>query len=706
MPDTVIDSARLLRSPDWYRGATRWTQLTLAEDDPVKFDVDEWIEVFRRTGSNAACLSAGGYVAYYPTKVPFHYRSKWLGESDPFGALVDGARALDMHVMARVDPHAIHDDAATAHPEWVAVDAAGNPRRHWAYPDVWVTCAYGDYNTQYMPEIVREIVRDYDVDAVFANRWQGHGICYCDSCARKFRDASGHDLPKASDPADAGWRTWVAWRRERLTTMVVDWDRAVQAIRPNASFIPNMGGASLMEFDLATIEAHCPFLVVDHQGRHGLEPMWMAGRNAKRIRATFRDRPVVLITSVGPEEPVHRWKDSVTTGPEMATWIADGAAHGMLPWFTKFNGVIPDPRWIAPVAEGFDLHAKIEAALESTETACEIAILDATTTLRLHDWRERDAAEADEKGFCHALVEAGLSFEFVSDHAMTADLLDRFRVLILPNARCLSDAQCALISDWVGRGGSLVVAGESALATEDGLPRDECGLAEVLGTRVTAAPRGPVKNTYVELSGTHPVNTGYDGAKRIIGGLRLVAVAAEPGTETPFLTVPDFPDLPMEEVYPRLSATDPAVITRETEAGGRTVHIPWNIGATFWEVLAQDHQRLIENAVRWALNGPSMVEVTGPGVLDIGVRTAPGACLVTLVNLTNPMMWKAPIRDIYPVGAHEVSIAVPEGITNATARLPISDRQAEVVLRDGRAIVTVPGINILEAVHLTWKEPG
>ncbi len=35
--------------------------------------------------------------------------------------------------------------------------------------------------------------------------------------------------------------------------------------------------------------------------------------------------------------------------------------------------------------------------------------------------------------------------------------------------------------------------------------------------------------------------------------------------------------------------------------GGRTVHIPWNIGEIFWEVLAADHQRLIENAVRWAL---------------------------------------------------------------------------------------------------------
>jgi len=565
---------------------------------------------------------------------------------------------------------------------------------------------YGDYNTDYMPDIVREIVRKYDIDAVFANRWQGHGICYCEACAKRFRDTSGHALPLVSDPGDPAWRAWVAWRRDRLTAMVVNWDRAVQAIRPNASFIPNMGGASLMEFDLATIEAHCPFLVVDHQGRHGVEPVWMAGRNAKRIRATFRDRPVVLITSVGPEDPVHRRKDAVTTGPEIATWIADGVAHGMLPWFTKFNGVIPDPRRIAPVAEGFDFHNRLETALQATHPACEIVILDATTTLRLHDWSRRDAAEADEKGICHALIEAGLVFEFLSDHALTDALLDRFRLLILPIARCLSDAPCAMIAAWVDRGGNLIVAGESAMAFADGTPRADCGLAEILGTHVIATPRGPLKNTYVERAGDHPVNAGFGGAARIIGGLRLMSVAATSDTCAPFLYVPNFPDLPMEEVYPRDAAAAPAVITREHPSGGRTVHIPWTIGATFWEVLAQDHQRLIENAVRWALGDAPMVEIDGPGVLDVGVRTAPGVCLVTLVNLTNPMMWKAPIRDVFPVGVHRVSISVPQGATGLRARLPISGANAAVTVMQGRALVTVPGIDILEAVHLTWDGAG
>lgn len=700
--DVRNETSSTLRTPEWYRTATRWTQLTLAEDDPVKFDVSQWINIFRETRSNATCLSAGGYIAYYPSKVPLHYVSKFMDGNDPFGELVDGARDLGMHVMARVDPHAIHQDAADAHPEWVSVDAAGNPRRHWAFPDVWVTCAYGDYNASFMPEVVKELVRDYDIDAVFANRWQGHGICYCESCRSKFHASTGMDLPTSTEAADPVWRAWSAWRRDILTRMVIDWDVAVKEIRPHASFIPNMGGASLMEFDLELIEKHCPFLVVDHQGRHGTEPVWMAGRNGKRMRATFRNRPAILITSVGPEEPVHRWKDSVNTPAETEAWIVNGAMHGMLPWFTKFNGVVPDTRWIAPVADGFELHEKIEGTLVETEPTTEIAILDASTTLRHWDWQSRRTAEADELGFYHALVEAGLPFEFVSDHAMTPEMLDRFKLLILPNAVCLTDGQCQMIEDWVSRGGSLVVAGESATQDGDANPRDELGLAGALGVRMTGQPRGPVKNTYVSLSGRHPISAGFDGAERIIGGTRLLAVEPVEDAETPFLYVPDFPDLPMEEVYPREEPTGAAVITRETAAGGRTVYIPWNVGGIFWEVLAGDHQRLIENAVRWALSAEPLVQVDGDAVLDVAVRDGDDLTAVLMTNLTNPMMMKGPIRKSYPVENQTIRAAIPTGKTGATARLLVAGSDVPVVFTDGVAEITVPTIDLAEVVRIDW----
>lgn len=701
MLDAKAETSATLRTPLWYTTATRWTQLTLAEDDPVKFDPNQWIDIFRRTRSNATCLSAGGYIAYYPSKIPLHYVSKFIGERDPFGVLVDGARHLGMHVMARVDPHAIHQDAADAHPEWIAVDKDGQPRRHWAFPEVWVTCAYGDYNSKFMPQVVEEITRRYDIDAVFANRWQGHGVCYCKSCTTRFREATGLELPRRAAAIDPAWQAWVKWRRDVLTNLIVEWDAVVKSARPHASFIPNMGSASLQEFDLAIIEKHCPFLVVDHQARQGVELAWSAGRAGKRMRAGFPDRPAVLITSVGLEE--NRWKDSVQTGDEIELWVDDGTVQGMSAWFTKFNGVIPDPRWIAPMSAAFGRHAAIAEAFAATTATAEIALIDAATTHRLWPREENARAEVHDLGVYHALVEARLPFEMISDQRLTLANLSRFKLVILPNAACLSDAQCAALRDYVEQGGSLVAAYETSLRDETGKRRHDFALADIFGAHLTQPARGVVKNTYVALGRPHPINRGYDGANRIIGGTYLLGIDVVAGVETPFLYVPDFPDLPMEEVYPREEPQGAAVVARETGHGGRVVYIPWNIGEIFWSSLAQDHGQLINNAVAWALDKTPDVSVSGDGVVDLAVRTAKNQTIVALLNLTNPMMMKGPLRSVFPIGPQTISVAAPQGVNRATARLLISGDSVPVSRRDGRFEVVVPGVTRMEVMQLEWQ---
>jgi len=700
MLDSKAETSTTLRTPLWYTTATRWTQLTLAEDDPVKFDPAQWIDIFRRTRSNATCLSAGGYIAYYPSEVPLHYVSKFIGDRDPFGTLVDGARGLGMHVMARVDPHAIHQDAADTHPEWIAVDKDGQPRRHWAFPEVWVTCAYGDYNAKFMPQVVEEITRRYDIDAIFANRWQGHGVCYCASCASRFRESSGLALPRTTDASDPAWQAWVRWRRDVLTNLIVEWDEVVKSVKPHASFIPNMGSASLQEFDLSIIEKHCPFLVVDHQARQGVELAWSAGRAGKRMRAGFPDRPAVLITSVGLEE--NRWKDSVQTGDEIQLWVDDGTVQGMAAWFTKFNGVVPDTRWIGPMAEAFGRHATIAEAFAATTPTAEIALIDPATTHRLWPREEHARAEVHDLGVYHALVEARLPFEMISDQRLTVENLKRFKLVIVPNAACLSDGQCAALRSYVEQGGSLVAAYETSLRDETGKPRPDFALADVFGARLTQPARGVVKNTYMALGKAHPINAGYEGASRIIGGTYLLGVEAAAGSDAPFLYVPDFPDLPMEEVYPREEPRGPAVVARETGKGGRVVYIPWNIGEVFWHSLAWDHGRLIENAVRWALGGEPAVTVEGAGVVDIAVRASSDETVVALLNLTNPMMMKGPLRGVFPIGPQTVSVAAPKGKNRATARSLIVGDNLPVTGKDGRFVVTVPGVERMEVVQIEW----
>src|SRR5476651_2718519 len=133
-----------------WTNAMRWAQLAFVENDPGRCDPDFWLSYFKRIHADGALLSAGGVTAFYPTEIPLHHRSEFLGNSDLLGYMMKGCKKLNMTVCVRTDPHAARQNVYDAHPDWIAVNAEGKKRRHWANPDLWVTCALGPYNFDFM----------------------------------------------------------------------------------------------------------------------------------------------------------------------------------------------------------------------------------------------------------------------------------------------------------------------------------------------------------------------------------------------------------------------------------------------------------------------------------------------------------------------------------------------------------------------------
>src|SRR5207248_4460091 len=122
-----------------------------------------------------------------------------------------------------------------------------------------------------------------------------------------------------------------------------------------------------------------------------------------------------------------------------------------------------------------------------------------------------------------------------------------------------------------------------------------------------------------------------------------------------------YPDLPVEQVFARVPHTDtPGVFAREV-GRGRVVYFPFDPDRTFWEVLAPDHGMLLRNAVAWATNEEQPLTVTGRGILDVSLWMQKESMAAHLVNLTNPMMMKGPVREILPAPPQKVRIRVPQG---------------------------------------------
>ncbi|HEX8712301.1 MAG TPA: hypothetical protein VF730_10545, partial [Terracidiphilus sp.] len=170
--------------------------------------------------------------------------------------------------------------------------------------------------------------------------------------------------------------------------------------------------------------------------------------------------------------------------------------------------------------------------------------------------------------------------------------------------------------------------------------------------------------------------------------------------ETPFTLIPSYPDLPMEEVYPRVPHTNISCLYLRRQGSGRVAYIPFDLERTFWDVLCGDHLAMMRNTVQWATSETPEVHVDGPGFLDITAWRNPHSITVHLVNLTNPMAMKGPYRAFFPVGAQTVTLNLPEASKATQARLLAADTMVPVEHNGSVLTVRVPSVLDHEVVAI------
>jgi len=679
----------LIRPDDetWFNRPMRWAQLTLVENDPGSFDPDFWLSYFKQIHADGTTLSAGGVVAYYPTNIPLHHRSDWLGNSDPFGYLVEGSRKMGMSVIARTDPHAVRQNVYDAHPDWIAVTANGEKRRHWANKELWVTCALGPYNFEFMTQVHNEIMDRYQPDGIFSNRWAGSGLCYCEHCRKNFKEYSGLDLPEKSDQFDPKYQKYMEWSTERLKQLWVLWDDVIRKKKSSSRFIPNGFPDKVVTGQLSDI------VFTDHQARSGATLPWSNGKGAKELRASIGMKPLGGIFSVGVEEQ-YRWKDSVQSEAEIRIWVAEGTANGMRPWFTKFGGVLYDRRWLSIVDKIYQVHYRNERYLRNIAPMARVGMVFSEQNRNYggETWQQKNGDHS--LGMYHSLIEDRMPFEMVNDRLLDMEHLKSFKLLILPNIAALSNEQCDKLRKFVTDGGSIVATFETSLYDEAGRRRIDFGLADLFGVSYDNNVEGPMQNSYLRLKKDpatnqfHPVLKDLEDAYRIINTIHQVKVIPRSSFPLPVTLIPSYPDLPMEDVYPRVPETEIRELYLRDIGKGRIAYFPGDIDRSFWQIMSTDHGKLLRNTIRWALMEEPIVEVKGPGVVDVTVWQQEGSMTVHLVNLTNPMMMKGPFRELIPVAA-QVSIKIPQGKKADGVHLLVKGENPAFDISNDKVILTV-----------------
>ncbi|RJQ66904.1 hypothetical protein D5S17_34505 [Pseudonocardiaceae bacterium YIM PH 21723] len=101
------------------------------------------------------------------------------------------------------------------------------------------------------------------------------------------------------------------------------------------------------------------------------------------------------------------------------------------------------------------------------------------------------------RGTVKALVYAQIPFDTVTSPGLTAADLTGYRALLLPNLQAVSDAEAAMLRNFVSGGGTIVLTGPAPTGLDQlGSSRADFALADVLGLHRTDALPASKKNAF------------------------------------------------------------------------------------------------------------------------------------------------------------------------------------------------------------------
>ncbi|HVX86844.1 MAG TPA: beta-galactosidase [Phycisphaerae bacterium] len=726
----------------WFRRAHRWGQINITEADVQNFDIDFWRRQWKRTRLDAVILNAGGIVCYYPSKYELQHRPPALAGRDLFGELARAARDEGIFLVARMDSSKAYQPLYDAHPDWFAVDAGGRPYRSGEY---YLSCINTAYYSQWLPDIMREIIERYHPEGFGDNIWSGverSMICHCNACKQKFHEYAAADLPTAHDWDDAVYRKWIDWSYQRRTEQ---WDFNNNVTRaaggPTCLWIgmngagPTGQGASFR--DLKLIAERAEFLLLDEQSRSDAGGFPQNAQIGKMVHSLMGwDKPGTLMAESMAmyQHGRPQFRLSAKSAEEARLWMLSGFSGGIMPWWHHVSAYSEDRRSYQTALPVMKWHAENQEYLMNRRPIAPVAL---AWSNRNADFFGRDDAgnlvSLPWQGFTNALVRARIPYT-----PLHLDHLDRdaesLSVLILANVGLLTDSQLDAVRRFVKKGGALVATGHTSRYDINGNFRGDLALADLLGahdvasltdtrdprpatqpTRGRFGPGGAAtsQHTYLRLLPAraaitdgphhpdephtaprrHPVLAGFDDTDILPFGSTLpfpLAVSANARVLATF--IPAFPESPPEIVYMRTRSTDiPALIVNESNPG-RVVYLPAEIDRLYAQFNLADHGDLLANIVRWAARDTLPVSVAGPGLVNVDLYRQRNRLILHLLNLCNPDAWRAPVTELVPAGPFTVTLAPPADMHVTRARSLVTGKSLALGRGGDRLHTTVPAI--------------
>jgi hypothetical protein len=684
-----------------------WDPAFLARFEPADF-----VGRFAEAGAGEVTFYAQSHIGlcYWPTGTgPVHPA---MGDRDFVGAML--REIHDNGMAARAYYSVVQNNwAYERHPDWRTTVPL---RQDGGYPGprYGLCCPNNPAYRDFVRRQTTDLVARYQFEAIFFDLTYLTPVCACRACQDRFEAELGIRPTTTVDWRSPGWSALRGAAERWAVELAAELKRTVQDLRPEVLVQHNFTALGGLAFG-------CP---LEALATTDLPSADFYGDLAEQL-AVAR-----LFASLEPGKPCEFMTsitthvlDPVTVKDRADLEVAAGLARATGSALTMIDAVRPDGT--VPLAP----YERVEAAFAllgdrlpaEARPAADVGVYFSEHARIDPADNGREASEVvwgglsyphfvAFKGACLALQSAGVPYDVVTSADL--DVLDRFAVLVLPDAVRISQAEASALDAWVRSGGRLYASTRAGMLLTSSPGAERWALSETLGIR-SVEPGSMASAGAVALDGV----TTFAGTKPVYlrpveGGLRSALAPQDrllvPATRMPLGGVHAVEgssalaeiDLPwsdrwgsvFDHAWSSVHSDPPwrmgvaAAIVEHRHGQGRTVYSVLDIesdgGGAAQALFVALVRRLLEGRASWSVEAPAgvwaFVHAVGGGagraVTLLDVNPAPTDRRSSDVLVRLPGRWRlaeAPAGSAWQVAA---------GSERTELRLELRERVRSVLL--------------------------
>ncbi len=573
----LLLAAASARAGWWMEEPVRWVQTNLRQTDAA-LDPARLVAQVAEFPANTLLFGMGGIVAYYPTRVPFHYPSPHLPPGrDTFGEVLRLAHARAIRVIGRFDLSKTQKAAYDAHPEWFLRRANGEPV---IYNNLYSTCINGGYYREHGLTILAEALDRYDVDGLFFNMFGNQmsdysgspiGPCRCDNCRRRY----GRELP--AEP-DAAYRAFLAASAREVAAQFAE---LIHRKRPRAGFF-------------TYIQQHTDGIMSESNTSVSRAlPLWpySASDNVDRAR---NSEPGKMAVNLCMSFIDYAWRFATVPAGEIGLRLYQNMAHGGALAFTMHGTPDQEDRQaLAAARPVYAWHQRRQDLYVGQESAARVLLLGGRSS--------------SYRGFFRLLAERHIPFA-VSDNLNWIGKRE-FDLVIAPEG--VPDG----LDRWVREGGRLLGAGPRPPAFAPG----------------KLVRRWPRTQGYWRVRDRSLFPSLPDTNLLLLDG---EFAEMEPVARPALTLIPPSRFGPPELVWTDKVETDKPGLILADVGRGRLAWLPWDLGALYHRLSLTAHSALASDLIDHLLPAGRQLLTDAHPLVEITLMRQRGRTLVHFVNLS------------------------------------------------------------------------